>query len=147
MKGVSDEMFKYIFGIIIVNILMKEDDQIEEDGTMDEEKKEEEKPKGKEKEMVTEAKKETFRAGKQSDRAFLVAFFRDDPDIAPLGKIYYNYLKVLIQGEFEEIYKFAQLPNFIFILKTVLHFGVLNASFADKGTHIVSHVSDVSKWE
>ena len=72
---------------------------------------------------------------------------RDDPNLPGLGKLYYSYIKVLIQGEFEEIYKFAQLPNFIFILKTVLHFGVLNASFADKRGNIVSHVADVSKWE
>ena len=64
MSGVSDEMFKYIFGIIIVNILMKEDDAVEDDGAMDEEKKVEKKAGEKEKEKVTEAKKETFKAGK-----------------------------------------------------------------------------------
>lgn len=62
-----------------------------------------------------------------------------------MGSSFYTFIGILINGEFQEINKFARLPNFLYILKTVLHYSLIVVCYQDTGK--IGQKIDSGSWK
>ena len=123
----SPSLFKYILGVVLLNILTKSEDEGEDDAA--------DRQKGGDLigDNLLRGTAAEIESGKKTDIVFMKKFIQNDSYLNKnFDQTYLDYLVTLVNKDYKELNRFNTLPNYAEFLKIVMHFGLLLVSFPSK---------------
>lgn len=130
-------MRQYLFGIILVNILLQQQVPEEEENAEDMDT-------GDQDTKIIEREDKEVEYGRDKDKAFIRRIMEEDDSLHDVvSPQFKEFFRLIANGEYKELNRYSSIPNYDILIKTILHFGVLALAFKDQDIFKFNH----TRWD